>query len=251
MPLLQSLRGSFRGGRLKTSRSSSAAPRSYGTSHLRVQAFALALGLSLACAAAALPTRAASADTVRIVALGDSLTAGYGLPAGQAFPDKLAKALAVNGFAVSLTNAGVSGDTVAGGLARLDWSVPDGTDAVIVELGANDALRGIDPKITRAGIAEILGRLKARGIEVLLCGMLAPRNMGADYAAEFDAIYPELAKSYGVTLYPFFLDGIATDAKFNQPDGVHPTAAGVDEIVRRIFPRVEDLIARAKSRRDR
>ncbi len=188
---------------------------------------------------------------MRIVALGDSLTAGYGLPAGQAFPDKLAKALAAEGISVSLTNAGVSGDTVAGGLARLDWSVPDGTDAVIVELGANDALRGIDPKITRKGLAEILERLKARGIEVLLCGMVAPRNLGAKYAAEFDAIYPDLAKAYGVALYPFFLEGIATHSKLNQADGLHPTAAGVDEIVKRILPEVDDLVARTKSRRDR
>jgi acyl-CoA thioesterase-1 len=133
---------------------------------------------------------------------------------------------------------------VAGGLARLDWSVPDGTDAVILELGANDALRGIDPKVTRAGLAEILRRLKARGIEVLLCGMLAPRNMGADYAGAFDAIYPDLAKTYGILLYPFFLEGVAADPRLNLPDGLHPTAAGVDEIVRRILPKVEELIGR-------
>lgn len=190
-------------------------------------------------------------EPVRMVALGDSLTAGFGLPAGQAFPDKLAKALAAKGLKVDLVNAGVSGDTVAGGLSRLDWSVPDGTTAVIVELGANDALRGIDPKATRAGLAAILERLRARGIAVLLCGMLAPRNMGKDYAAAFDAIYPDLAAASGAVFYPFFLDGVATDARLNQPDGLHPTAAGVDEIVRRILPKVEELIARTRDLHDR
>jgi acyl-CoA thioesterase-1 len=198
--------------------------------------------------AAQAATAARTGDPVRIVALGDSLTAGYGLPAAQAFPDKLARALAAKGVAATLTNAGVSGDTVAGGLARLDWSVPDGTDAVILELGANDALRGIDPKVTRTGLDAILRRLKARGIDVLLCGMLAPRNMGADYDAAFDAIYPDLAKSYGLVLYPFFLEGLVTNPKLLQPDGLHPTAAGVDEIVRRILPRVEELLERLAKR---
>ena len=138
-----------------------------------------------------------------------------------------------------MTNAGVSGDTSSGGRDRLDWSVPDGTDGVILELGANDALRGIDPDLTRAALTDILTRLKARKIAVMLCGMLAPPNYGADYAARFNSIYPDLAKKFGVPLYPFFLDGVAADAKLNQADGIHPTAAGVDIIVKNILPTVE------------
>ena len=143
----------------------------------------------------------------------------------------------------------MSGDTASGGLARLDWSVPDGTDAVIVELGANDMLRGVDPKVTRAALEQIVSRLKQRGIEVLLCGMLAAPNYGADYATAFNAIYPELAAAHDVVFYPFFLDGIAADAKLNQRDGLHPTAAGVDTIVTRITPKVEELIARVRAKR--
>jgi acyl-CoA thioesterase-1 len=142
----------------------------------------------------------------------------------------------------------VSGDTSSGGRDRLDWSVPDGTDAVILELGANDALRGIDPKLTRDALEDILKRLKARNIAVLLCGMLAPPNYGADYAARFNAIYPELAKQYDVLLYPFFLDGVAADATLNQADGMHPTAQGVDVIVSRILPSVEALLATIKAK---
>lgn len=142
----------------------------------------------------------------------------------------------------------MSGDTASGGLARVDWSVQDGTDAVILELGANDALRGIDPKVTRAALDSILKKLKARNISVLLAGMRAPRNMGPDYAREFDAIYPELAEQHGAILYPFFLDGVATEAKLNQGDGIHPTAAGVDVIVSRILPTVEELIADVRKR---
>jgi acyl-CoA thioesterase-1 len=179
--------------------------------------------------------------------LGDSLTAGYGLPASAAFPARLEQALRARGLDVAVANAGVSGDTASDGLARLDWSVPDGTDAVILELGANDALRGVDPAVTRRALETILRRLKQRGIPVLLCGMLAPRNLGPDYGRRSDAIYPELAKAEGVLLYPFFLDGVATDAKLNLPDGLHPTAAGVDVIVAGILPKVEELIARAKA----
>ena len=130
----------------------------------------------------------------------------------------------------------MSGDTASGGRDRLDWSIPEGTDAVIVELGANDALRGTDPAVTRAALSDILTRLKARGIAVLLCGMVAPPNYGSDYAARFDAIYPELSKSFGVPLYPFFLEGVAADAKLNQADGMHPTPEGVDIIVKNILP---------------
>ena len=141
-----------------------------------------------------------------------------------------------------MVNAGVSGDTSSGGRDRLDWSVPEGTQAVIVELGANDALRGVDPKVTRSALTDILTRLKARGIAVLLCGMYAPPNYGADYAARFNAIYPDIAKQFGVPLYPFFLEGVATEAKLNQADGLHPTAEGVDIIVRNILPAVEAFL---------
>jgi len=141
-----------------------------------------------------------------------------------------------------MTNAGVSGDTASGGRDRLDWSVPEGTQAVVLELGANDALRGTDPAVTRAALTDILTRLKVRKIAVLLCGMVAPPNYGSDYAARFNAIYPELAKSFGVPLYPFFLEGVAADPKLNQPDGLHPTAEGVEMIVKNILPSVEALL---------
>ncbi|MCK1364779.1 arylesterase [Bradyrhizobium sp. 62] len=188
------------------------------------------------------PAWAEAAKPIKLVVLGDSLSAGLGLPAQQAFPTKLQKALQDKGIEVDMTNAGVSGDTSSGGRDRLDWSVPDGTDGVIIELGANDALRGIDPDLTRSALTEIVLRLKARKIAVMLCGMLAPPNYGADYAARFNSIYPDLAKKFGVPLYPFFLDGVAADAKLNQADGIHPTAAGVDIIVRNILPTVEAFI---------
>jgi acyl-CoA thioesterase-1 len=192
---------------------------------------------------------AAPAKPVKMVVLGDSLSAGLGLPASAAFPARLQKALADKGIKVEMTNAGVSGDTASGGRDRLDWSVPDGTDAVIVELGANDALRGIDPAVTRAALTDILTRLKARNIAILLCGMLAPPNYGSDYAARFNAIYPELSKSFGVPLYPFFLEGVAAEAKLNQADGIHPTADGVDIIVKNILPMVEALIGTISGQR--
>jgi acyl-CoA thioesterase-1 len=179
---------------------------------------------------------------IKMVVLGDSLSAGLGLPGAAAFPARLQKALNDKGLDVEISNAGVSGDTASGGRDRLDWSVPDGTRGVIVELGANDALRGIDPKITRDALADIISRLKARGIAVMLCGMLAPPNYGSDYASQFNAIYPDLAKSFGVALYPFFLDGVAADAKLNQADGMHPTAEGVDIIVNKILPMVQAFV---------
>jgi acyl-CoA thioesterase I len=150
--------------------------------------------------------------------------------------------LDIKGITVDMVNAGVSGDTSSGGRDRLDWSVPEGTEAVIVELGANDALRGIDPNVTRAALTDILTRLKARRIAVMLCGMEAPPNYGSDYSARFNAIYPDLAKSFGVPLYPFFLQGVAADAKLNQADGIHPTAQGVDVIVKNILPTVEAFL---------
>ena len=179
---------------------------------------------------------------IKMVVLGDSLSAGYGLAATGAFPVRLQKALEAKGIKVDMINAGVSGDTTSGGRDRLDWSVPEGTEAVILELGANDALRGTDPAVTRAALTDILTRLKARKIAVLLCGMLAPPNYGSEYAARFNAIYPELSKSFGVPLYPFFLEGVAAEAKLNQPDGLHPTAEGVDIIVKNILPSVEAFL---------
>jgi acyl-CoA thioesterase-1 len=187
------------------------------------------------------PTHAGTRP-IKMVVLGDSLSAGLGLQASAAFPERLQKALKDNGIEVDMTNAGVSGDTSSGGRDRLDWSVPEGTEAVILELGANDALRGIDPKLTRAALSDILTRLKARKIAVLLCGMVAPPNYGSDYSARFNAIYPDLAKAFGVPLYPFFLDGVAADARLNQADGMHPTPEGVDVIVKNILPSVEALV---------
>ena len=190
-----------------------------------------------------------AAEPVKIVALGDSLTAGFGLPREAAFPARLEAALQAKGHAVEIANAGVSGDTPSGGLARLDWSVPDGTDAVILELGANDGLRGIDPKVTRAALDGILRRLKERRIAVLFTGMRAPRNMGPAYVQAFDAIFPQLAAAHDVVYYPFFLDGVVGDRALNQGDGLHPTAAGINAIVERILPKAEELIARVKAKR--
>jgi acyl-CoA thioesterase-1 len=200
------------------------------------------LGLALILPASAQLEAAERTKPIKLVVLGDSLTAGLGLPASAAFPARLQKALKDKGIAVDMINAGVSGDTASGGRDRLDWSVPDGTDAVILELGANDALRGIDPNITRAALTEILRRLQARHVPVLLCGMLAPPNYGADYAARFNAIYPDLAAAFRVPLYPFFLEGVATQARLNQADGLHPTAEGVDMIVKNILPSVEAFV---------
>ena len=192
---------------------------------------------------------AAAAKPIKLVVLGDSLSAGLGLPAAAAFPERLQKSLRSKGMAVDIVNAGVSGDTASGGRDRLDWSVPEGTGGVIVELGANDALRGTDPAVTRAALSDILTRLKARGIAVMLCGMLAPPNYGSDFAARFNAIYPDLAKSFGVPLYPFFLEGVAADAALNQADGIHPTAEGVDVIVKNILPMVQAFLGTISGQR--
>ena len=194
-----------------------------------------------------LPARALD-RTLRLVALGDSLTAGYGLPAEAAFPVVLEKALRARGHAVMVANAGVSGDTTTGGLDRLDWSVPDGTDGVILELGANDMLRGTDPAVPAKNLAVIVARLKARGIPVLLAGMFASRNLGAEYVKRFDAIYPELARREDLILYPFFLDGVAGERGLNQGDGLHPLAKGVETIVQRILPTVETFLGRLKAK---
>jgi len=191
----------------------------------------------------------AAGQPVKIVVLGDSLSAGFGLPVEEAFPSRLAEALKARDAAVTVANAGVSGDTASAGLDRLDWSVPEGTDAVILELGANDALRGLEPKLTRTALDTILRKLEDRHIVVLLAGMQAPRNMGPDYARDFDAIFPALASTHPVVFYPFFLDGVAADPKLNQGDGIHPNAAGVDVIVARILPRVEELVVRSRAAR--
>jgi acyl-CoA thioesterase-1 len=200
-----------------------------------------AFGLGLALNLAAAPTT--HAEPVTLVALGDSLTAGFGLAPEDAFPARLEAALRARGHDVSVVNAGVSGDTSAASLARLDWSLGTGADGVIVELGANDALRGIMPGETQANLESLISSLRDRGIHVLLAGMYAPRNLGADYTAAFDAIYPELAERHELILYPFFLDGVATDPALNQSDGVHPNADGVETIVERILPAVEELLA--------
>jgi acyl-CoA thioesterase I len=210
----------------------------------------VAVGLcSAAFAAATVVPRAQAQAPVKIVALGDSLTAGYGLPDADGFVPRLQAALAAKGGSATVNDAGVSGDTAADGLARLDWSVPQGTDAVIVELGANDMLRGLQPEVTRAALDGILRRLTDRHIAVLLCGMRAAPNLGAEYGQAFERIYPELAAKYDVPLYPFFLDGVASDLKLAQHDGMHPNAAGVDVIVARILPSVVELIARVHAAR--
>ncbi len=211
----------------------------------------LVLGMVLIATGTAFAQTSAARETkpIKMVVLGDSLSAGLGLSASSAFPARLQKSLEAKGIAVDMINAGVSGDTTSGGRDRFDWSVPEGTEAVILELGANDALRGIDPRVTRAALTDILTRLKARKIAVLLCGMVAPPNYGSDYSARFNAIYPELAKSFGVPLYPFFLDGVATDARLNQADGLHPTAEGVDIIVKNILPTVEAFLGALSGQR--
>lgn len=185
----------------------------------------------------------ARAETFTVVGFGDSLMAGFGLGPGEGFTDKLQAALRAKGLDVSVANAGVSGDTSSGGLSRLDWSVPDGTKLVILELGANDMLRGVSPSITEKNLDDMLAKLKARNIAVLLAGMRAAPNLGADYQSDFDAIYPKLAGKYDVPLYPFFLDGVAGQSGLQLEDGLHPNPKGVDAMVERILPTVEKAIA--------
>jgi acyl-CoA thioesterase-1 len=228
--------------------------RSYGPRRAIIQiaavcSAALLLGTALAATAPqqAHAQSAVHQTPVRIVALGDSLTAGYGLPDQDGFVPRLQAALAAAGAAVTIANAGVSGDTASDGLARLDWSVPQSTDAVIVELGANDMLRGIKPEVTRDALDAILRRLTGRHIAVLLCGMRAAPNLGADYGAAFERVYPDLAAKYGVLLYPFFLDGVAADPSLLQHDGLHPNAAGVAVIVGRIAPKVLQLVTQVRA----
>lgn len=185
-------------------------------------------------------------DELRLLVLGDSLTAGYGLAAANAFPARLQAALTKGRHHVRVINGGVSGDTTAGGLSRLDWALAAKPHMAIVELGGNDALRGLDPGTTFANLDRILARLKKAGVDVLLTGMYAPPNWGREYTAEFDAVFPRLAEKHGVMLYPFFLDGVATVRSLNQRDGLHPNAKGVAEIVNRITPYVVRLLKRTR-----
>ena len=185
----------------------------------------------------------ASGEPYRIVGFGDSLMAGYGVGPGEGFTEKLQSALKAKGIDAEVVNAGVSGDTTSGGLSRLDWSVPDGASLVILELGANDMLRGITPDVTEKNLDAMMARLKARNIPVLLAGMRAAPNLGAEYRAAFDAIYARLARKYDAALYPFFLDGVAAEPRYLQADGMHPNAGGVDMIVKRILPVVEKAMS--------
>ena len=191
----------------------------------------------------ALPT-----EQLSQIRIADSLMAGYLLPSNAAFPQQLEKALNDKGVEVSIENAGVSGDTTTGGLSRIDWSVPDGTDLVILELGANDALRGIEPDITEKNLDEMLARLKQRGISVILAGMMAPPNMGKDYAARFNPIYPKLAQKYGVPLYPFFLDCVATKKDLLLEDGMHPNEKGVETMVSNFMPTIEKSLTNMQNK---
>jgi len=219
----------------------------------RLQAvLALVVTFALSILAAMLPPVAAHAEApaaVTLVALGDSLTAGYGLKTSESFPAQLEMALQAKGYKVTVVNAGVSGDTTADGLRRFDWAMQPKPDGVILELGANDALRGLSPAVPRANLDKMLAALKSQDIDVLLTGMRAPNNWGADYSKAFDAIYPDLAAAHGVALYPFFLDGVALNPAFSQPDGLHPTASGIAEVVKRILPDVETLVQRISQRK--
>ena len=202
--------------------------------HIRVMLAVLLLGISAI---------AARAEPYQIVGFGDSLMAGYGLQPGESFAEKLEKALKGKGHDVVVANAGVSGDTTSAGLSRLDWSVPAGTKLVILELGANDMLRGVSPDLTEANLDRMLSAMKSKQIKVLLAGMRAAPNLGPDYQRKFDGIYPKLAEKYGIELYPFFLDGVAAEKAYLLDDGMHPNAAGIDRIVERVLPVVERLIA--------
>lgn len=185
-----------------------------------------------------------SVSAQKIVVLGDSLVAGYGLDPGDGFPEQMAKSLALKHQNLEIINAGVSGDTSSGGLSRIDWSVPDEIDGVILELGANDALRGIAPELTKKNLEKMIIRLQKRNIEVLLVGMRAPPNMGKPYEDEFNAIYSDLAKKYKLILYPFFLEGVVAKPELNQADAMHPTAEGVGVIVERFLPVMEVFLRR-------
>jgi acyl-CoA thioesterase I len=212
--------------------------RAYGLPAVCVNAMAAVLLLFSLSAAQA------GTQPIRILAFGASIVAGYGLGAADSLPAQLEQALKAHGVDAAVIDAGVSGDTSAGGLARLDWSLADNPDLVIVDLGGNDALRAIDPKTTEANLDAIVSRLKAEKRGVLIAGMLAPPNLGADYAAAFNAVFPAVAARHDVTLYPFLLDGVVADPALNQADGIHPNAAGVKVIVERMLPFVLQAIQR-------
>jgi acyl-CoA thioesterase-1 len=205
-------------------------------------AFKILFRALLVAIMAMLAAAPAAADPVSIVGMGDSLMAGYELGPGEPFAARLQEALKSNGYDVTVTNAGVSGDTTSDGLARLDWSVPDGTDLVILELGSNDMLRGIDPALTKKNLEAMIERLKQRDIKVVLFGMKAAPNLGQDYQKAFDAIYPDLAAKYSLPFYPFFLDGVAGHPELQLKDGMHPNAKGVDRIVSGALPVVEKAL---------
>ena len=220
--------------------------RGFGTAAAQMVAVAMMFNAALGLSAGA--ARAEAARPLRIVAFGDSLTAGFQLPPRDAFPAQLERALQARGFAVEVINAGVSGDTTAAALDRLAWSVPDGVDAAIVELGANDALRGLDPDRARANLDSIVATFRRANADVLIAGMIAPNNFGPAYAGKFNAMFADLAAKHGALLYPFFLDGVALKPRLSLADGMHPNAAGVAEIVARMLPSVEQLIGRVKAR---
>jgi len=209
----------------------------------------VALLVAILLCAAAQPKSEAKEQEMVIVALGDSLTAGLGLPQSESFPAKLEATLKAQGRNVTMVNAGVSGDTVSAALDRLDWALPPNTSAVIVELGGNDALQGLPPAEIETSLAKIIERVKAKGLPVLIAGMESPRNMGKDYVDQFHAIYRDLAERYGALLYPFFLDGVALDPGLMQEDGIHPNAKGVDRIVQGILPKVDELLTQVENRR--
>ena len=209
----------------------------------------VALLVAILLCAAAQPKSEAKEQEMVIVALGDSLTAGLGLPQSESFPEKLEATLKAQGRNVTMVNAGVSGDTVSAALDRLDWALPPNTSAVIVELGGNDALQGLPPAEIETSLAKIIERVKAKGLPVLIAGMESPRNMGKDYVDQFHAIYRDLAERYGALLYPFFLDGVALDPGLMQEDGIHPNAKGVDRIVQGILPKVDELLIQVENQR--
>jgi acyl-CoA thioesterase-1 len=209
--------------------------------------FLLSMALAVSLLALLANFSSSEARPIKILAMGTSLTQGYGLPPGTEFTTQLQAALKAQGIEAEIVNAGVSGDTSSGGLSRLEWSLADHPDAAILELGSNDMLRGVPPKVTEKNLRAILSTLQKNHVPVLFTGMHAQRNLGADYVAEFDAIYPRLAKEYPVIFYPFILDGVALNPKLNQADGLHPNPAGVKIIVARILPDVKKLIAEASA----
>jgi acyl-CoA thioesterase-1 len=216
--------------------------RGYGVRPWIINVFLVALGLLVLGTWVAPVTVARAGPPVKLLVVGDSLTAGYGLPSEESFTAKLQQALKADGQNVTVVNAGVSGDTSAGGLARLDWLLADKPDFALVELGANDGLRGLDPQVTYDNLDAVLTRLGKRQVPVLLAGMYAPPNLGREYGAQFNGVFPRLAEKHGVLFYPFFLDGVAAERELNQPDGIHPNAKGVSVLVERIMPHVKKLL---------